>query len=361
LLIKVFIVALIGLLLIFDVSVPWLRMRPSFRSPYLPDGVAESTWERGHRKRLAILFEGDIHLLGYKAPTHTLYPGDPLEITLYWRAEDETNGDNTRKNGPKPYTVWSQFGPQDPTRYVVGSDRWLGGTLYPNTLWRSGDTVRQIIRLRLPAWTPTPALYWLRLGLVNEQGARLITTTGEDHVTLGPWRVRATAPPPPLEHQVDFHVGDISAQGAKLHRRATQGEVQLIGYALDSPRSLDNPKNVALTETLVVTLAWKSHATVETDYVVFVHLLDDRGELIAQHDGPPARRIGITYPPSWWVPGDIVLDRHELPLPQPIPSATLRVGLYHPVTLQRLPTYDAQGKRLPDDAISLVEIMTDAE
>jgi hypothetical protein len=343
---------LVGGLLIFDIGVPWLLKRPGFRSPYLPNGVAESVWEHGDPNRLDELFDGAVRLLGYGVQERMLHPGDTLKVTLYWRAEDV----------PRLYKVWSQLGPQDPTRYVVGEHRWLGGTLYPSALWRSGDTIKQTIPFHLPAWTPTPALYWVRLGLVDEQGARLMTEAGEDKVTLGPWRVRAGETPLPLEHQVDFRLGDAGAggSGSQEHDSGALGEIQLVGY------------EIALRETLVVTLAWKSRAVVATDYVAFVHLLDGQGALVAQHDAPPAPGAGIVYPTSWWLPGDVILDRHTLSRPQgegpdtlsisaALKSGILRLGLYDPVTLQRLPAYDAEGHRLLDDAIGLVEIEADAE
>jgi hypothetical protein len=190
-------------------------------------------------------------------------------------------------------------------------------------------------------------------------------------VTLGPWRVRALETPPPLENQVDFRLGGIKAKATSgSSNSGPQGEVHLVGYELG-----DGESDGALTETLVVTLAWQSHAVVKTDYVAFVHLLDDHGNLVTQHDGPPSYGAGI-YPTSWWLPGDVILDRHELLYhassisatlqsatlqSATLRSATLQVGLYDPVTLQRLPAYIRNEERLPNDVILLVEIMADAE
>ena len=84
---------------------------------------------------------------------------------------------------------------------------------------------------------------------------------------------------------------------------------------------------------------------------MFVHWVDEAGTIITQHDGPPS---GGRYPTSWWLPGDEIPDRHTLTPTLSISNvANLRVGMYDPATAIRLPAYDADHQRLPDDAIPL--------
>ena len=61
----------------------------------------------------------------------------------------------------------------------------------------------------------------------------------------------------------------------------------------------------------------------------FVHLVDDRGRVVAQHDGP----IGGGYMPvARWLPGLLIPDVHPLSLPADLPPGAyrLKAGLYRP-------------------------------
>ena len=88
-------------------------------------------------------------------------------------------------------------------------------------------------------------------------------------------------------------------------------------------------------QTLDYTLHWKAIDSIDQDYTVFNHLLDAKGNIIAQQDSMPQQN---QYPTSLWEPGEIVLDPHVISLPTELePGAyTLRVGLYELETGQRL-------------------------
>jgi hypothetical protein len=75
---------------------------------------------------------------------------------------------------------------------------------------------------------------------------------------------------------------------------------------------------------LALTLYWQSLAPVDADYVVFVHLVDAGGEIVAQGDGPPLDGV---YPTSYWRPGEVLADGHLLAA-GPAGSYRLLVGLY---------------------------------
>jgi hypothetical protein len=82
-----------------------------------------------------------------------------------------------------------------------------------------------------------------------------------------------------------------------------------------------------------LTLFWRTETVPAADYTVFVHLLNKQGDLVAQFDSPPA---GGAYPTSLWDPGEIIVDERLL-TNLPPGQFTLQVGLYHPVTGERLP------------------------
>jgi len=104
-----------------------------------------------------------------------------------------------------------------------------------------------------------------------------------------------------------------------------------------------------------VTLYWEAQGDMggaTEAYFVFVHLLDAGGQLVAQHDGPPA---GERYPPASWIPGEPVPDSHTLFLDPALPTGTytLQAGVYTWPTFERLPAWDAAGSRMPDDVVRL--------
>lgn len=84
--------------------------------------------------------------------------------------------------------------------------------------------------------------------------------------------------------------------------------------------------------TLDLTLFWGSAAPVPLDYDVFIHVVDESGNIIAQGDGPPVAGLAAT---SVWRPGDVVRDPRTISLPGPEPHA-VRIGLYDRVTGVRL-------------------------
>ena len=93
----------------------------------------------------------------------------------------------------------------------------------------------------------------------------------------------------------------------------------------------------AASRALRVDIAWRLRGAAPFDAVTFVHLYDESGRLIeaAQLD----RRPGAgTLPPANWLPGTL-RDGYTLNVPPDVAQGVYRVaiGLYDPVTLERLP------------------------
>ena len=100
----------------------------------------------------------------------------------------------------------------------------------------------------------------------------------------------------------------------------------LANYALQADRAANR---------VHLTLYWQSAAPSDTDYTVFVHLLDSSGNIVAQRDAPP--RDG-KYPTSIWDVGEIVKDEYDLAIPADARGPfSLAIGMYSPLTQKRLP------------------------
>jgi 4-amino-4-deoxy-L-arabinose transferase-like glycosyltransferase len=102
-----------------------------------------------------------------------------------------------------------------------------------------------------------------------------------------------------------------------------------------------------------ITLFWQPLQTIQPNLVVFVHILDPQGALVAQHDGVPdeGRR-----PTPFWQPGIVVSDTHSVVLPSDLAPGeyTLSVGMYDWPGLQRL--HVVNGPAAGEDHIILETI-----
>jgi hypothetical protein len=114
------------------------------------------------------------------------------------------------------------------------------------------------------------------------------------------------------------------------------------------PVDLDQPAAVEAGDEIEVTLLWSAGAETPSNYTVFVHLLDQNGALVAQHDGLP---VDGTRPTASWGTGEQLVDRHRLLVPQGLQgTGKLVMGLYESESLQRQELQPGQ------DALEIIEI-----
>jgi hypothetical protein len=99
-------------------------------------------------------------------------------------------------------------------------------------------------------------------------------------------------------------------------------------------------------------LSWQTDQPLDRNDTIFVHLLDAGGSLLAQADGVPYTGL---YPLPNWQPGQVISDTRPLAslLPDPANLAAIAIGLYDPVSGERLPAADAAGHPLPDNTFIL--------
>jgi 4-amino-4-deoxy-L-arabinose transferase-like glycosyltransferase len=128
-------------------------------------------------------------------------------------------------------------------------------------------------------------------------------------------------------------------------RRAASfgGQIGLLGYELapGEPRArilpLDGADARALPpgQPVQINLYWRALAPMGLDYSLFVHVVDAAGATVAQRDLPLRY---ADYPTSRWRPGELVIDRADMPLPA-LPPGEYRfeIGLYDTVTGAALP------------------------
>jgi len=180
--------------------------------------------------------------------------------------------------------------------------------------WRRGTVIRQPYSLRVEEPLP-PGLYLLAAEVLEYQSKRRLPLAQDPsalpRVVLGRYKVRQPDPDPPARPCGDSFGGQIALDG------------------IDTTVTRDGQQ-----ARLQATLHWRALKPPSSDYTVFVHLVDEHGAMLGQHDGQPQ---GGEYPTSVWSENESVLDVHEIVINEVPASAKLRVGLYLLATGHRLP------------------------
>lgn len=121
-------------------------------------------------------------------------------------------------------------------------------------------------------------------------------------------------------------------------------QVQLLGYELQPGdfRSQITPLEGAADtmlpadqqQVLMINLYWRVLEPPPHDYWLFLHVLNEQGERVAQRDAPLREN---DYPASRWQAGELVIDRADMLLP-PLPPGRYRLemGVYVPDSGGRL-------------------------
>lgn len=240
--------------------------------------------------------------------------GDVISLTVVWQAQQKLATD---------YTAFAHIADESGQGWA-GDDHQPYAGLYPTSAWGAGEMVRDTFSLALPADAP-PGLYDVQVGWYDPATQQRLPAGEGDSVRVAVLPVGHDAGRTPAVTPVNAQFG---------------GALALEGYA----RQLE-------PGGLRVTLRWSAGDYLDTEYTIFVHLVDpdDETQVLAQDDGPP---LDGRWPTSLWLPGVVLDDEHIIPLPPDLSAGTYRllVGLYDPHTGVRLSL--AGG----GDAVRLFEI-----
>lgn len=331
-----------------DIRPPWIMSYEEM----VPADVVRSTWfQREYKEfhvegnwegRRAVLYRryppaeevartgpeavvGDaMRLVGLDVAVNPL-PSDrsAIHTTMVWQAVRKMNG---------PYTVSVQL--QDADGHKLGQhDAEPQAGQYPTTLWSPGELV-----------TDKHDLIVESANLAGDPDLVLaVYRTGGSQV-LEPWSDRAgaslgTAVRIPLASLAKWEgPGSPALQAGPLPLSITDpadpwvlGDgLQLVGLEAKVKPLQDNRKG------LRVELLWRALREMDRRYTVFVHVLDEDGNLRAQHDSQPRDN---RYPTTLWQVGETVLDVHELEVDSHQSSAEpslIVLGAYETGSVDRL-------------------------
>jgi hypothetical protein len=123
--------------------------------------------------------------------------------------------------------------------------------------------------------------------------------------------------------------------------------VRLAGYDLLAT-------DLAPGESVQLLLYWQALARLSRDYTIFVHVLDESGQIAAQWDAMPRENTFMT---TAWPVGEVVDDLRRVPLPQDMPPGEYRIalGMYHEPTDERMPVSGPDGEPMAGAMVSIAE------
>ncbi len=246
-----------------------------------------------------------LRLVGYSPGfADPLHPGQMATLSLWWQATQPLSQNLA-------VTVGIRRGDR---AWPLSEPLLLGGSSYPTRHWQTGTVVRTYVDLRVPAGAETGD-YDLEMRILNAEGA----------APLGDWllgQIRLVARTrsfdvPPITHKVAADFG---------------GQVTLLGYDIEAHQTEEEG-------VLRLVLYWQAQTEMETAYKVFVHLLDETGQIVAQVDQAPVKG---TAPTTGWLANEVVLDVIDMPISDAIASTGyIAIGLYDPRDGRRLQIAEA--------------------
>jgi hypothetical protein len=257
------------------------------------------------------VYNSQLRLAAYQLEPVSPNPGEKVTLRLYWQAVRPIE---------EPLRLTVQLA--DSRLIALGrDDRELIPPLEKR--WFPGEMVTVQPQFKLSSDLEAPLAAQVELRVMNQAEVELPATNSAGE-PLDRRMVRFTIAPEAWPALTNL-APDSNFQPLKA---TWENGIKLQGYSLA-------PQPGQPGESLQVTLFWQISQPVTDNYSVFVHLLDEEGQITAQNDDLP--RTGA-YPVPWWQPGEIVEDVHPLALPLDLGGGDYRliVGLYRPENGTRL-------------------------
>jgi hypothetical protein len=252
-----------------------------------------------------------------------LEPGAPLWITTFWQAHGGASED---------FDLMVRLMDDAGRQWAQTDGPPLEGA-YPTSMWQPDEKVADGRLLWIDPGAP-PGRYWVAVAFYDYLTDSRLPVSGSiipDTIYIGPLKIPV---PPPTESP-----DDVQPQSARF------GDVaRLLGYRLAPHQS-----------GTTLTLYWRAEVPDAVDYTVFVHLLNDAGELVVGQDNQP---VSSSYPTGIWEPGEIIVDEYAFNTSDlQAGEYQLEIGMYELRTGERLPIYLSGGSEDPGHRLILTTLI----
>jgi hypothetical protein len=258
--------------------------------------------------RLDVAMGQGVRLIGSQLETASAVPGDPVWMTLYWRAD--------RVPSAPPEVVLELFG-RELAQPIGKLQSYHGRGLYPANLWLPGLIVADRVGVQLVTDLDAPVLAQAFVQLVGS-GEPSVAPVGEVKVVPLLW--------PEPSGEVLAMVGE---------------GVALTAVSLAS-------HTVKAGDVVTVTTQWQVLIPPAGDFTTFIHLGEAGQPPLATGDSPP---LNGRYPTRAWAAGEVIQDAYSLVVPEGLEEGhyPIWLGMYDPASGVRLPLAVA-GEGQPNQA-----------
>jgi len=373
-------------------------IRPAFA---YPERIAEADVPAS-ATRVGATFDGRLRLVAYEVPERAV-AGGAMPVRLYWQvlAPIERDVFVGLRVDQHAQAVAANGQPWAVERAGEAALAYPGGGMLPFDAVAPGDAVlvdRRVLSLPPLATTPAGRAAWGED--VSRDAARAAPADGLS--LLARLYIHLWEPPegpawtitdsPDAEALVGRHdvVAYLALDALNPPRLAAgpsiarfgdvaelawpDGDVEELGWPIvdvapggDDGRGAPPMVRVAAPRTrasdamsTTIPVVWRiARATPGVAVHQLVHLVDEQGTVVASFDGPPA--FHGHYPSTAWRSGELLPGRVVFDVPpraQPGDLYRLLVGLYRlDDGYPRLPATDPAGRPLPDDVVTLAEVL----
>lgn len=241
------------------------------------------------------------------------------------------------------------------------------------TLARDLNAAQGSIYLDRRYWATFPSVRFLATraddlilydeGAVLEEGHSPLTLFAWPHVDLAPTlkvlpaaavidispgpETRGDQEPEPYVLYVRYAASSLESMELSEPLARFDGGLHLVDARIET-RDLEQSASYGV----VVTLLWQVEEPWHDPITMFVHGVDEDGQVVDQSDEPPGT---IYYPPLSWRPGSVIIHRVWLTVPRQDDIWHLLVGLYDPLTGRRLPVRQSSLTQYDDALILPIE------
>ncbi|HEY3291355.1 MAG TPA: hypothetical protein VGK87_14595, partial [Anaerolineae bacterium] len=283
--------------------IPSVSLLPNYNLlSYLTESQVAQLPNEGH-----VIFDNGIELYSVELKSNRVDTGNPANLAIYWRA--------TRPITASYAAVLEAFNGQGQSLGRLTTDGFLGRQ-YVTPEWEAGRVLK--MNYQLPLSSTSQTLARIYVGWYNQQNGGISRVVDKDEVSTQVATVKIRGAKP----EVVAPATPVSALFGDM--------IQLQGYTSCGDKT---------------TLYWFSAGAPALNYTVFVHALDSQGQVVGQSDAP------VAYPTLFWDKDEQILDQHILP--GQANAKILEIGLYNPVTLERLSARGQDGNLLQDSVLRI--------